>query len=147
MIIANPDNGPVSLSSDEWTVNAYKNCINYARSKGARVIGYVKTKIGYPNIYAYRTEAAVKADIDLWESDWTVDGIFIDEVTNRWPNLSFDSTAGALAFYNKITSYVLGKSTAGQQWYAVQNPGSVGWEEMVTSQNSDRVIQVVYEKA
>jgi len=85
------------------------------------VIGYVHTKVGYPTITGYRTLADVEDDIDLWYSRFSVDGVFIDEVTNNWPDSSYDSHTIAIDFYEDVVDYILAKDTTSK---AVLNPGS-----------------------
>lgn len=64
--VANPNNGPVTGSTAATA--AYTACINLLRSKGVKVVGYVHTKLGYPDIYAYRAYSDVVTDINLWKS-------------------------------------------------------------------------------
>lgn len=64
--IVNPHNGPHGASpADELN---YQICIHYLQSHSVQVIGYVHTKVGYPDISGYREAADVKADIDYWFS-------------------------------------------------------------------------------
>lgn len=91
------------------------------RQNKVKVVGYIHTKLGFPNIYAYRVMADVKKDIDLWISNFpTIDGIFIDEVTNLWPDEKFDSYDKVMSFYNEVMDYILAKNS---YWIAVLNPG------------------------
>jgi len=80
--IVNPNNGP---RVDSGSTSDYNICVNFLRSKGVRVIGYVHTKVGYPNINGYRPIEEVNSDCAYWKSTYSVDGIFVDEVTNLWP--------------------------------------------------------------
>jgi hypothetical protein len=89
VVIMNPNNGPDGTDADDIV---YNSCIDYLRSAGAAVIGYVHTKTGYPDISGFRAIADVKADVDMWKSTFTVDGIFVDEMSNLWPEVTYDST-------------------------------------------------------
>jgi hypothetical protein len=93
--ILNPDNGPDTTSDVD--LYSYTACIDYLRAAGVMVVGYVHTKDGYPNIDAYRDISLVYADIDTWYTTYTIDGIFVDEVSNLWPDSSYDSAALTLA--------------------------------------------------
>lgn len=55
------------------------------------MIGYVHTKLGFPSITGYRSFHEVTSDIDYWFEEYGVDGIFIDEVSNRWVQTAYDS--------------------------------------------------------
>lgn len=92
----------------------------YLKRHGVQAIGYIQPKTGYPNIDGYRVTADVLTDIDLWKSDFDVDGIFVDEVTNRWPNSAYDSEAIAVDYYNMIADYIM---DAGGFYRIVLNPG------------------------
>eukprot|EP00592_Proboscia_alata_P010232 CAMPEP_0194362196 /NCGR_PEP_ID=MMETSP0174-20130528/9903_1 /TAXON_ID=216777 /ORGANISM="Proboscia alata, Strain PI-D3" /LENGTH=275 /DNA_ID=CAMNT_0039134899 /DNA_START=15 /DNA_END=842 /DNA_ORIENTATION=- len=126
-------------------MNDYNICIDFLRDNGVEVVGYVKTKEGYPNINSYRDPQLVKDDIDLWASNSysTIDGIFIDEVTNRWPNKKFDSIQAAVSFYPNIVDYVLDSKMYNR---AVLNPGSFYHEAITEKYHGDtRVITIIYE--
>ena len=136
--IVNPNNGPVTSSGDE---NNYKICINYLRSKGVKVVGYVHTKLGYPSIYGYRPYANVVSDIDVWHSHYTVDGIFVDEVTNNWPNTTFDSQTTAVTNYGNIVTYITSHYASD---LIVLNPGGPYYKQLVENFGT-KVIAVLYE--
>jgi hypothetical protein len=91
MVIVNLNNGPVEVTA---VVNNYRICINYLRSKGVKVVGYVHTKTGWtpenPVTTGYRSLSEVEADVVTWYSQFTLDGIFVDETTNNWP-ASYDN--------------------------------------------------------
>jgi hypothetical protein len=70
------------------------------------VIGYVHTKTGYPNINGYRNFSDVSADIAYWNTTFSIDGIFVDEVTNNWPDSSYDSFTIAKSFYGEVITYI-----------------------------------------
>ena len=88
--IVNPNNGP--STDGPATTAAFVTCINYLRASGVKVVGYVHTKLGFPNIYGYRQFTEVVTDINTWKSTFTVDGIFVDEVSNQYPDPSYDSS-------------------------------------------------------
>jgi hypothetical protein len=71
------------------------------------VIGYVYSS------YATRAITEVKTDIDRYHSFYTVDGIFVDEMTN-------DSDAAHLAYYEDLYRYIKNKRPS---YLAVGNPG------------------------
>ena len=93
IVVVNPNNGP-STSKD----SGYTACITYLRSKGVKVVGYVHTKVGYPDITGYRNINDVKTDIDTWFKFYTIDGIFVDEVSNQWP-ASYETQSTIQQFY------------------------------------------------
>ena len=75
--------GPVTQVS---MIPIYKTCIDYLQSYGVKVVGYVHTKNGFPNIFGYRTKAAVFKDVKHWATHFpSIDGIFVDEVSNSTP--------------------------------------------------------------
>ena len=86
-----------------------------------KVIGYVHTKEGYPSISGYRNYNDVLNDIDFWFNEYGVDGIFVDEVTNRWPEPSYDSVTLSNGFYSDIIDYILDIDSS---YIVVLNPGS-----------------------
>lgn len=137
--IVNPYNGP-NWSNDPWKKLSYDNCIKYLRDNDVEVIGYVHTKLGYPHIYGYRDPADIKADIDSWNNDYDVDGIFIDEVSGRWPD-SWDSKEQIISFNTDLVEYVLASFDR-----AVMNMGGPYFEELMTPYSGNsKVIAVVFE--
>lgn len=117
-------------------------CIDYLRTKGVKVIGYVHTKVGYPSITGYRTLAAVKADIDSWKLWYNLDGIFIDEVSNLWYQ-TWDNQTISRTFYDGVIQYVVSKNAA---WLSVLNPGGAYDKALVETHNAN-TIAVVFESA
>lgn len=70
-------------------------------------MGYVHTKEGYPDIYAYRDYEKAKSDVNSWFSFYTIDGIFVDEVSNQWADEdSYDSEDTVYSYYGKLTQYI-----------------------------------------
>ena len=80
-------------------------CIDYIRTKGVKVTGYVHTKLGFPKIYAYRQYSEVTDDIDYWKSNYNLDGIFLDETSGYYIE-SYDSSTLQLAYYGNLTTYI-----------------------------------------
>lgn len=100
--IMNPNNGPsTSVNSD------YTGAVNALRNAGGRVIGYVYSS------YTVRPLADVKADIDRYHAFYTIDGFFIDEMTN-------DADAGHLAYYEDLYQHIRAKRSS---YLVVGNPG------------------------
>jgi len=142
--IVNPDNGP-NYDDDLWKKASYDACIAYLIENNVEVIGYIHTKRNFPNIDGYRSIEAITADIDFWKDNYPdVSGIFIDEVTNRWPDATFDSRESANDVYKEIIDYVIDAKDYGR---AVINPGGPYFEELVVSSYSGnpKVISVVFE--
>ena len=100
--IINPNNGP-----DGGPPNSdYVVGLNDLRSAGVTILGYVYTSYGARDINA------VKADIDLYDQYFDIDGIFFDEVA---------SSAGQLSYYETLYTYVLDRPNLDQ---VVLNPGT-----------------------
>jgi len=100
--IMNPNNGP-STSTNA----AYGRAITALRNAGGQVLGYVYAS------YTARPISAVEADIDRYDSFYTIDGIFVDEMTN-------DSDATHLAYYNELYRYIKSKRAS---YLVIGNPG------------------------
>ncbi len=100
--IMNPNNGPsTSLNAD------YSRAVTALRNAGGEVIGYVYSS------YTMRASAEVKTDIDRYDSFYTIDGIFVDEMTN-------DSDAIHVAYYEELYHYIKNKRPS---YLVVGNPG------------------------
>ena len=100
--IMNPNNGPGTTLSPNYVA-----AVNGLHAAGGRVIGYVYTS------YATRDTNTVKADIDRYFSFYSVDGIFLDEMTN-------DGNANHLNYYAAIYQYI---QQQGTNLLVVGNPG------------------------
>src|SRR5205814_2638949 len=85
----------------------YTRAVSALRNSGGLVIGYVYSS------YTMRAIAEVKTDIDRYNSFYTIDGIFVDEMTN-------DSDAAHLAYYEELYRYIKGKQPS---YLVVGNPG------------------------
>lgn len=139
--VVNPYNGP-DYGGDTWKKLSYDTCIAYLKGNNVEVTGYVHTKLGYPNIYGYRDADDVKADIDLWFAEYTADGIFIDEVSNRWLQ-PWDSLEQVTSFNQDIVDYVLDEKGFGR---AILNPGSAYFEDIMEPYyGNTKVIVVMFE--
>ena len=100
--ILNPNSGP------DTTQNAdYVAAVNGLRAAGGRVIGYVYTS------YAARDTNTVKVEIDRYFSFYSMDGIFLDEMTD-------DANASHLNYYAALYQYIQSKGT---NLLVVGNPG------------------------
>ena len=100
--IMNPNNGPGTAQNPDYVA-----AINALRTAGGRVIGYVSTS------YAARDTNTVKADIDRYLSFYSMDGIFLDEMTN-------DGIANHLNYYAALYQYIRQR---GANLVVVGNPG------------------------
>mmetsp|Transcript_12242 Transcript_12242/g.17077 ORF Transcript_12242/g.17077 Transcript_12242/m.17077 type:complete len:315 (-) Transcript_12242:66-1010(-) len=139
--IVNPSNGP-NYGSDPWKKLSYDTCIEYLKSSSVEVSGYVHTKVGYPDISGYRPYCEVKDDIDMWKNEYDVDGIFIDEVSNRWL-ASWDSLKKVTDFNQLLVDYVIDDLGYDR---AILNPGGAYFENiMVPYFGNPKVIAVVFE--
>jgi len=147
--VVNPQNGPPN-QADSWQVLSYQLCITFLKSKGVTVVGYVHTKIGYSTgtITGYRNIADVKNDISSWHTAFSnifVDGIFVDEVSNVWPDPAFDSEQTIVTFNQALISHVFSLWTAPSA-RVVLNPGSPYFVSLMEPYFGDeRVIAVVRE--
>lgn len=102
IVILNPNSGPdSSVNSD------YVTAVAMARAAGFKVIGYVHT------LYGARSASVVKAEVDLYQSFYDIDGIFFDETSY---------SAADLAYYTDISDYVY---SIRSNYLVALNPGSV----------------------
>jgi Fe-S cluster biogenesis protein NfuA len=113
IVIINPNNGPG---------DGYASRISEARSRGARVLGYVYTKyantrldsVRNPNGAYDRMIDSVKADVDAYYRLYpNLDGIFLDEVTTE--------CSYAQSYYKPIYDYI--RSTY-RNATVIVNPGT-----------------------
>jgi len=100
--IMNPNNGPAASPNAD-----YSRAVTALRNAGGLVIGYAYTT------YTLRAIAEVKTDIDRYHSFYTVDGFFVDEMTN-------DSDGAHLAYYEELYNYIKNKRPS---YLVVGNPG------------------------
>jgi hypothetical protein len=100
--IINPNNGPYGLPPN----SDYVVGLNDLRTNGVTILGYVFTS------YGGRDTNLVKADIDLYDQFYNIDGIFLDEVS---------STTNKLTYYGQIYDYIKSRPHLRQ---VVTNPGT-----------------------
>ena len=100
--ILNPNSGPDTTQNPDYVA-----AVNSLRASGGKVIGYVSTS------YTTRGTNAVKTDIDRYFSFYSMDGIFLDELTN-------DSDTNNLNYYAALYQYI---QTKGTNLLVVGNPG------------------------
>jgi hypothetical protein len=89
--IMNPDNGPgVAVNSD------YVTAVAAFRAAGGRVLGYVYTCYGgqacFSGLPPSRTTAQVLEQAARYRQWYSVDGIFLDEMSNRLSDLAYYET-------------------------------------------------------
>lgn len=132
-------NGP-SWAGDLDLKAAYVGCMAYLRANSVKVIGYVHTKLGYPNIYDWRPWSEVQADIDTWNSEFGgIDGIFFDETSSLWLG-DYETEQQVIDYYRGATAYV---KSINPDWISVLNPGGP-YSYKLTIDNPN-VIGVLYE--
>lgn len=120
---------------------SYDRCIAYLRGDGVRVIGYVYTKAGADPVRGYRDIRDVQNDVTSWSRHYDVDGILVDEMSNRWPDDDWDSREIAERFYQDVGHHVFSLFDL-----AVFNPGSAYFETIIEPWYGDRrVIVALFE--
>ena len=117
--IMNPNNGPGTAQDANYVA-----AVNSLRAAGGKVIGYVYTS------YSARPLAQVEADIDLYLAWYSVDGLFVDEMTN-------DTDAGHLAYYAALEQYIKSKSA---NLTVTGNPGTNTVEDYLTGKAADTLV-------
>ena len=116
--VINPNNGP-----DGWPPNAdYVAGLNDLRSAGVTILGYVYTS------YGARSLAVVKADIDLYDQHFNIDGIFVDEVS---------TSTNQLGYYQTLYSYIVARSNLHA---GVANPGIHQAEPFISTPTADTTV-------
>ena len=71
------------------------------------MVGYVHTKVGWPGpITGYRPYKNATDDIDKWSTTYSVDGIFVDEVSNLAPTAPWDNFTVVEKYYGNLTNYI-----------------------------------------
>ena len=117
--IMNPNNGPSTSVNSNYT-----SAVNALRNAGGRVIGYVYSS------YAARPVVDVEADIDRYHAFYTIDGFFVDEMTN-------DSDATHLAYYEELYQYIKAKQAS---YFVVGNPGINAPADYLTRPTVDALV-------
>jgi hypothetical protein len=84
-VVVNPGNGPGSSKSA-----TYASWIPKMQAAGITVIGYV------PTSYAARSTSSIESNISTYKSWYAVNGIFLDEMSNK---------AGYESYYSSLTAY------------------------------------------
>jgi hypothetical protein len=102
VLIINPASGPGTEPHPP-----YREAVEAAHAKGARVLGYV------PTGYGAREAAAAEADIDRYRSWYGVDGIFLDEAAHD---------PAQLPYYRALSRHA---RAGGGKALVVLNPGRV----------------------
>ncbi len=116
--IINPNNGP-----DGGPPNAdYVHGLNDLRNGGVTLLGYVATG------YGARDLVAVKADIDLYDAYYNINGIFLDEANN---------TTNHLAYYLNLYAYIKSRTNLSE---VVINPGIETAENYISAPAADTAV-------
>ncbi len=122
--IINPNSGP-----NGGPPNAdYIHGMGDLSTAGVKMVGYVSTRYGKTN---ERSLAAVKADVDLYENEFSaygVSGIFLDEVS---------SDPATLAHYSAIYSYI---KTKPHLVTVIANPGTKIPVSFITAPVADTTV-------
>jgi hypothetical protein len=100
--IINPNNGPNSAPPNP----DYQQGLKDLRQAGVKILGYVPTN------YTKRDIQAVKADIEVYNKYFNVDGIFVDETANAQDKLNY---------YQQVYQYTKSRS---QRYQVIINPGA-----------------------
>ena len=116
--IVNPDSGPGGGPPN----SDYAQGLADLRAGGVGLLGYVATG------YGARPAAAVKADVDLYDAYFGVDGIFFDEAAND---------TNRLAYYEDLFAYVRACSNLET---VVLNPGIDTAEEYFSHSACDAAV-------
>lgn len=117
--ILNPSSGP-GTAVDSQYVRAVAN----VRNAGGRVTGYVSTD------YGRRSADLVKADIRKYHEQYTLDGFFLDEMSN-------DGGAVSTAYYAGLYEFIRNLKPA---YHVTGNPGTQTQETYVTRPTADTVV-------
>jgi hypothetical protein len=104
-VILNPNSGP-----DTTKDAGYDPKIATARTKGIKVLGYVKT------LNATIPTSTVRSEIDKYYTWYNVDGIFFDE-------MSWDASTTTYNYYKSLAEYVRSKNTNPARTLTIANPG------------------------
>lgn len=116
--IINPNNGPGIGSPNRDYLQGMKDL----RAAGVTILGYVFTK------YGDRSITKVKADIDIYNSYYDIDGIFLDEAA---------SSIDKLNYYQEVYKYIKAKSKLRT---VILNQGTHTHEDYLTRPAADNVV-------
>lgn len=117
--IMDPNNGPATAQNPDYVA-----AVDSLRASGGKVIGYVYTS------YTGRGTNAVKTDIDRYFNFYSVDGIFLDEMTD-------DAGTNHLNYYAALYQYI---QTKGTNLLVVGNPGINTEEAYLTQPCADVLV-------
>lgn len=116
--IINPNNGPDSGGPN----SDYEIGLAELRAAEVTLLGYVASD------YGYREIAEVEADIDIYDTLYDVDGIFIDEAASGYT----DPTS--VSYYQELYDYIKAKSNLD---IVVINPGTHTHQDFFTTPATD----------
>lgn len=91
------------------------------------MIGYVKTKNASetsPGVWTqtgFRSLSDIETDLRLWSTEFNIDGIFLDEVSNLWQVTSDTSFGDHIQFYQTVFQLI---DSINSSWTITINPGS-----------------------
>ena len=117
--ILNPASGPGASASAQYT-----RAIQAVRAAGGRVTGYVSTA------YGQRPTADAKADILRYHQWYTLDGFFLDEMSN-------DGGTASVAYYQELHDYIVRLKAT---YHVTANPGTQTAEIYVSKPTVDTVV-------
>ncbi|MCW5559210.1 MAG: spherulation-specific family 4 protein [Verrucomicrobiae bacterium] len=117
--ILNPNSGPGSAADPQ-----YARAIQAVRDAGGRVTGYVSTS------YTRRPADTVKEDLRRYHEFYSLDGFFLDEMSN-------DGSAASLSYYADLRQHILRLNPA---YHITGNPGTTTQESYVTRPTADTVV-------
>jgi hypothetical protein len=116
--IINPNNGPDGGPPND----DYIHGLNDLRNGGITILGYVATGYGTRDI------AMVKAEIDLYDTFYNIDGIFLDEA---------DNTTHFISYYTNLYAYVKSRTNLN---HVVINPGIGTVENYISAPAADTAV-------
>lgn len=122
--IINPNSGPNGGPPN----SDYIHGMGDLSAAGVKMVGYVSTRYGNTT---ERSLAAIKADVDLYENEFStygVSGIFLDEVSND---------PAKLAHYSEIYSYI---KTKPHLTTVIGNPGTKIPESFINAPVADTTV-------
>ncbi|MCC6233617.1 MAG: spherulation-specific family 4 protein [Verrucomicrobiales bacterium] len=117
--IANVFNGPGTERQQ-----AVATVLQQVRDRGGRVVGYVHST------YGKRPLEQVRADALRWGEFYSLDGIFVDEMTN-------DTASTNLTYYQTLYHDL---KTEHPEWLVVGNPGINTREAYLTGPSADLLV-------
>jgi len=117
--IMNPNSGPGTIQDP-----GYVTAVAKLHAAGGRVIGYVFTSYGTRNI------DTVELEINRYCSFYSVDGLFLDEMTN-------DTNTNHLDYYKALYQYI---QTKGTNLLVAGNPGIKTQEAYLTTPTADVLV-------